>query len=57
MTKNAIVTDYLVVGAGAAEMAFADSLITDSDADMVMVDRRHPMTRARLASWDFAWEW
>ncbi len=34
-------TDYLVIGAGAAGMAFADSLIGDSDADVVMVDRRH----------------
>ncbi len=33
-------TDYLVVGAGAAGMAFADSLIAESDADVVMVDRR-----------------
>jgi NAD(P)-binding Rossmann-like domain len=34
-------TDYLIVGAGTAGMAFADSLIADSDADVVMVDRRH----------------
>ena len=34
-------TDYLVVGAGAAGMAFTDELIADSDADVVMVDRRH----------------
>jgi hypothetical protein len=34
-------TDYLVVGAGAAGMAFVDALIADSDADVVMVDRRH----------------
>jgi hypothetical protein len=34
-------TDYLVVGAGAAGMAFTDALIADSDADVVMVDRRH----------------
>jgi NAD(P)-binding Rossmann-like domain len=37
----AIETDYLVVGAGACGMAFTDALITDSDADVVMVDRRH----------------
>ena len=36
-----IETDYLVVGAGAAGMAFTDSLIEASDADVVMVDRRH----------------
>lgn len=36
-----IETDYLVVGAGASGMAFVDALIADSDADVVMVDRRH----------------
>ncbi len=36
-----IETDYLIVGAGAAGMAFADSLITHSNADVVMVERRH----------------
>jgi hypothetical protein len=38
---TAIDTDYLIIGAGAAGMAFADSLIAESDADVVMVDRRH----------------
>jgi hypothetical protein len=33
--------DYLVVGCGAAGMAFTDALIAASDADVVMVDRRH----------------
>ena len=36
-----IETDYLVVGAGAAGMAFTDSLITGSDKEVVLVDRRH----------------
>jgi len=36
-----IETDYLVVGAGAAGLAFADALIAACDADVVMVDRRH----------------
>ena len=36
-----IETDYLVVGAGAAGMAFTDALIGECDADVVMVDRRH----------------
>ena len=36
-----IETDYLIVGAGAAGMAFADALIAASDVDVVMVDRRH----------------
>jgi hypothetical protein len=36
-----IETDYLVVGAGAAGMAFVDALISACDADVVMADRRH----------------
>lgn len=36
-----IETDYLVVGAGASGMAFTDTLIAQSDADVVLVDRRH----------------
>lgn len=36
-----IETDYLVVGAGASGMAFTDTLIARSDADVVLVDRRH----------------
>jgi hypothetical protein len=36
-----ITTDYLVVGGGASGMAFVDSLVTNSDVDVVMVDRRH----------------
>jgi len=36
-----IETDYLVIGAGAAGMAFTDALIADSDADVVMIDRRN----------------
>ncbi|HUR76923.1 MAG TPA: NAD(P)-binding protein [Acidimicrobiales bacterium] len=34
-------TDYLVVGAGASGMAFTDALLADSDAEVVIVDRRH----------------
>ena len=38
---NAIETDYLVIGAGAAGMSFTDALIdADQDSDVVMVDRR-----------------
>jgi hypothetical protein len=36
-----IETDYLVIGAGATGMAFVDTLIAESDADVVLVDRRH----------------
>jgi hypothetical protein len=34
-------TDYLVVGAGAAGMAFTDALLTHSGATVTLVDRRH----------------
>ena len=34
-------TDYLVVGAGASGMAFADTLLAHSDAEVTLVDRRH----------------
>jgi hypothetical protein len=34
-------TDYLVVGAGAAGMAFTDTLLAHSDATVTLVDRRH----------------
>jgi hypothetical protein len=34
-------TDYLVVGSGAAGMAFTDALLTHSNATVTIVDRRH----------------
>jgi hypothetical protein len=34
-------TDYLVVGAGAMGMAFADALIDHADVHVTLVDRRH----------------
>lgn len=33
--------DYLVIGAGATGIAFTDALIADSDATVVLADRRH----------------
>ena len=36
-----IETDYLVVGAGAGGMAFADEVINHGEVDVVLVDRRH----------------
>ncbi len=33
-------TDYLVVGAGAVGMAFADTLVAHTDAEVLLVDRR-----------------
>jgi L-2-hydroxyglutarate oxidase LhgO len=34
-----ITADYLVVGAGAMGMAFVDTLLSDTQATIVMVDR------------------
>ncbi len=39
--RGELETDYLVVGAGAAGMAFTDALLTHSDATVTIVDRRH----------------
>ncbi len=39
MPANTIETDYLVVGSGAVGLAFADELLTQTDADIVIVDR------------------
>ena len=38
---DSINADYLVIGAGATGMAFTDALIADSDATVVLADRRH----------------
>lgn len=40
-TDERLETDYLVVGAGAAGMAFTDELLSHSDAKIAIVDRRH----------------
>lgn len=39
--RGALECDYLVVGAGAAGMAFTDALVDHCDADVVLVDRRY----------------
>jgi hypothetical protein len=41
MTHHVLAADYLVVGAGAAAMAFTDALLAHSDATVAIVDRRH----------------
>ncbi len=37
---DSITADYLIMGAGAAGMAFADSVLTETEATLVIVDRR-----------------
>ncbi|MEM8563573.1 MAG: NAD(P)/FAD-dependent oxidoreductase [Pseudomonadota bacterium] len=39
MAHQILETDYLIIGAGAVGMAFADTILTESDAEIVMVDR------------------
>ena len=39
MSEHILEADYLVVGTGAVGMAFADILVNESDATIVMVDR------------------
>ena len=36
---TSLATDYLVVGSGAVGMAFADILVTETEADIIIVDR------------------
>ena len=38
---TALSTDYLIIGAGAMGLAFADTLLSETDADMIIVDRLH----------------
>lgn len=45
--------DYLVVGAGAAGMAFTDALIDHADVNVVMVDRRHSVGGHWLDAYPF----
>jgi NAD(P)-binding Rossmann-like domain len=40
MTDAAIEVDYLIVGAGAAGMAFADTLLGETEASVAIVDRQ-----------------
>ena len=41
MDERTLTADYLVIGAGATGMAFVDTLLEESRASVVMVDRHH----------------
>jgi hypothetical protein len=41
MTEVDLVADYVVVGSGAMGMAFADVLLTETDATLILIDRHH----------------
>ena len=49
----ALETDYLVVGAGLAGLAFTDSLVEHSPHDVVLVDRRHSVGGHWLDAYPF----
>lgn len=38
---HTLTADYLIIGAGAVGMAFADMLVTETDASIIMVDSHH----------------
>ena len=40
MNDRELIADYVIVGAGAVGMAFADTLLDNSDASMIVIDRR-----------------
>src|SRR5215831_6696164 len=39
--RGTVETDYLVIGAGAMGLAFADELFSRTDAHITLVDKRH----------------
>lgn len=41
MSIQQLETDYLIIGSGAVGMAFADVLLTETDADILIVDKHH----------------
>jgi NAD(P)-binding Rossmann-like domain len=41
VTVQTIQADYLVVGAGAMGMAFADTMVAETNASLIIVDRNH----------------
>ena len=40
MNQNTLSADYVIMGAGAVGMAFADTLVAESNASLIIVDRR-----------------
>lgn len=41
MTIQQLETDYLIIGSGAVGMAFADVLLSETDANIMIVDKHH----------------
>jgi hypothetical protein len=41
MSAQHLQTDYLIIGSGAVGMAFADVLLTETDANIIIIDKHH----------------
>jgi len=41
MSKTQLKTDYLIVGSGAVGMAFADIILTETSANVIIIDKHH----------------
>ena len=41
MSIQQLETDYLIIGSGAVGMAFADVLLAETDANIIIVDKHH----------------
>ena len=41
MTIKQLETDYLIIGSGAVGMAFADVLLSETEANILIVDKHH----------------
>lgn len=41
ISSSSLQADYLIVGAGAMGMAFADTMLTETDASIIIVDKHH----------------
>ena len=41
MSAQQLETDYLIIGSGAVGMAFADVLLAETDANIIIVDKHH----------------
>jgi cation diffusion facilitator CzcD-associated flavoprotein CzcO len=44
-------TDYLIIGAGASGLAFADTLLDETDAHITLVDPRDKAGEAQYSAW------
>jgi len=41
MAQNTVTADYVIIGSGAVGMAFADIILTETDASVMIIDRHH----------------